>query len=90
MADEALKQKIHDILKEHYFSEPNDMVDVSDGDDEACIHVVVVSRKFDGRRMSEKNDLIWNVLMNHLQQEEWNKISLTVGASPQAIKAGVF
>ncbi len=66
MADSQLKQKIHDVLKAAYFKDLDDLVDVSDGPDDS-IHVVIVSRKFDGRRMKEKNDLIWSVLVGNLQ-----------------------
>jgi stress-induced morphogen len=86
MADAQLKKKIRDALKGAYFKDPDDLVDVSDGPDDS-IHVVIVSRKFDGRRMSEKNDLIWSVLVQELRPEEWGKVSLSVGASPEEIKA---
>ena len=86
MADAQLKQKIHDSLKTVYFGDPDDSVDVSDGPEDS-IHVVIVSRKFDGRRMKEKNDLIWTLLVQNLSQEEWGKVSLSVGASPEEIKA---
>ncbi len=86
MAEAQLKQKIHDSLKTVYFVDPDDSVDVSDGPDDS-IHVVIVSRKFDGRRMKEKNDLIWSLLVENLSKEEWGKVSLSVGASPEEIKA---
>jgi len=86
MADSQLKQKVHDVLKGVYFKDREDLVDVSDGPDDS-VHVVIVSRKFDGRRMKEKNDLIWSVLAQNLSPEEWGKISLSVGASPEEIKA---
>ena len=86
MADVQLKQKIHDSLKATYFIDPDDMVDVSDGPEDS-IHLVVVSRKFDGRRMKEKNDLIWSILVQKLGPDEWGKVSLSVGASPEEIKA---
>jgi len=86
MADAQLKQKIRDALKGAYFKDADDLVDVSDGPDDS-IHVVIVSRKFDGRRMKEKNDLIWSVLVQQLRPEEWGKVSLSVGASPEEIKA---
>jgi len=86
MADSHLKQKIRDVLKDSYFDDPDDLVDVSDGPDDS-VHVVIVSRKFDGRRMKEKNDLIWSVLVNKLCPEEWGKVSLSVGTSPEEIKA---
>lgn len=86
MADAQLKQKVHDALKRAYFQAPEDLVDVSDGPDDA-IHLVIISRKFDGRRMKEKNDLIWSILVKELRPEEWGKVSLSVGASPEEIKA---
>ena len=86
MADCQLKQKIHDELKVAYFKDPEDLVDVSDGPDDS-IHLVIVSRKFDGHRIKEKNDLIWSVLVNKLLPEEWGKISLSVATSPEEIKA---
>jgi stress-induced morphogen len=86
MAASPLKQKIHYELKHAYFKDPDDLVDVSDGPDDS-IHVVIVSRKFDGKRMKDKNDLIWSVLTNKLLPEEWGKVSLSVGTSPEEIKA---
>lgn len=86
MAEDSLKQKIHDVLKQGYFKAPDDLVDVSDGSD-GEIHVVVVSRKFDGRRLKEKNDLIWSELTRGLAPEEWGRVSLSVGASPEEVKA---
>ena len=79
-------KKIRDVLKDEYFKDPDDLVDVSDGPDDS-IHLVIVSRKFDGHRMKEKNDLIWSVLVKKLLPEEWGKVSLSVGASPDEIKA---
>jgi stress-induced morphogen len=86
MADVHLKEKISRVLKDGYFKDPNDLVDVSDGPEDS-IHLVIVSRKFDGRRMKEKNDLVWSLLVRDLTPEEWGKISLSVGASPEEIKA---
>jgi stress-induced morphogen len=62
MADAQLKQRIHDVLKGGYFHDADDSVDVSDGPDDS-IHVVIVSRKFDGQRMKERHDLIWSELL---------------------------
>lgn len=86
MADDQSKQRIRDALRGAYFKDSDDLVDVSDGPDDS-IHVVIVSRKFDGRRMKEKNDLIWSILVQNLRPEEWGKISLSVGTSPDEIKA---
>jgi stress-induced morphogen len=86
MADSQLKQKIRDALKTAYFKGPDDLVDVSDGPGDS-VHVVIVSRKFDGLRMKKKNDLIWSVLVKNLLPEEWGKVSLSIGTSPEEIKA---
>ncbi len=85
MADERLKQKIYGTLKRGTFQGPDDAVYVSDGDGEN-IHVVVVSPQFHGRRMKEKEDLIWSELAHHLAQEEWTKVSLSIGVAPEELK----
>lgn len=86
MTDAQLKEKIHDVLKDGYFQDADDLVDISDGPDDS-IHVVIVSRKFDGRRMKEKNDLIWSELTQKLAPGEWGRVSLSIGVSPEEIKA---
>jgi stress-induced morphogen len=86
MADERTKQRVMEALKRAYFNDPGDLVDVSDGLDDN-IHVVVVSRKFDGHRLREKNDLIWSILIKELTPEEWGQVTLSVGVSPEEIKA---
>jgi stress-induced morphogen len=86
MADEQVKQTIRDVLKEGYFKDLDDLVDVSDGPDDS-IHVVIVSRKFDGHRMKEKHDLIWSELSQHLAPDVWGKVSLSIGVSPEELKA---
>lgn len=86
MADVQLKKKVYEVLKRGYFNGPDDAVDVSDGPEDS-IHLVIVSRKFDGKRLKEKNDLIWSQLMQHLAAGEWGKVSLSIAASPEEIKA---
>jgi stress-induced morphogen len=86
MADEQLKQHIHATLKQIYFSDEDDLVDVSDGPDDS-VHLVVVSRKFDGMRLKDKNDLVWKLLYGNLPQEAWERISLAICTSPEEIKA---
>jgi len=63
MANQAVKQKIYDVLKNNLFN------------------------KFDGKRLKEKNQMIWNQFMEHLAAEEWGKITLSIAASPEEIKA---
>jgi stress-induced morphogen len=86
MADDQTKQRVEDALKKAYFGDPSDLVDVSNGLDDN-IHVVVVSRKFDGKRLREKNDLIWSILTEQLDPEVWGKVTLSIGVSPEEIKA---
>jgi hypothetical protein len=86
MADRELKQRVYDVLKRGYFNDPSDFIDVSDGEN-GDIHVVVVSRKFDGRRVKEKNDLIWSDLQQGLTPEDWGQVTLSVGVSPEEIKS---
>ncbi len=86
MASAELKQKIYQVFRKGYFHDPDDSVDVSDGWDDN-VHVVIVSRKFDGKRMKEKHDLIWSELVQKLEPEEWGQVSLSVGVSPEEIKA---
>lgn len=82
----TLKKKIYNALKSDQFQDADDLVDVSEGDVDD-IHLVVVSRKFDGMRLKQKNDLLWSILTKRLKPDEWGRISLTVAASPEEVKA---
>jgi stress-induced morphogen len=88
MADERLKQEIHDVLKQTFFNAPDDLVDVSDGPDDS-IHLVLVSRKFDGKRMKAKHELVNELLTSQFPQEVLGRISLAVCKSPEDIKAAI-
>ena len=85
MACKMLKQKIQNLLKTGYFNDTKDFVDVSDGAGD-FIHVVVVSRKFNGHTMIDRSDIIWNELLKHLSDEEWGHVSLLVGAIPEEVQ----
>jgi len=87
MVDDVIKTKIHDVLKRGYFNGADDAVDVSDGTD-GCVHVVVVSRKFDGHRSRERSELLWSELEKGLSEDELSAISLSIARSPEEIKAG--
>ena len=83
MADQALKQKIHDALRQQAFTAPDDLVDVTDSDaTQDLVHIVVVSRRFEGRGSREKSDLIWDELERSLPPDDWGFVSLTIGATP--------
>ena len=73
-------------LRKGYFSDPDDAIDVSDGPEDS-IHLVIFSRKFNGKSMKEKHDLIWLELLQKLDADEWGRVSLSIGASPEEIKA---
>ncbi len=85
MACETLKQKIQKTLETSYFSDAKDFVDVSDGAAD-LIHVVVVSRKFNGYTMGDRIDIIWDELLKHLSDEEWGYVSLLIGATPEDVQ----
>ena len=85
MACNMLKQKIHALLKTGYFSDTKDFVDVSDGAGD-FIHVVVVSRKFNGHSMIDRGDIIWDELLKHLSDEEWGAVSLLIGTTPEDVQ----
>ena len=85
MASETLKQKIQNLLKTGYINDTKDFVDVSDGAGD-FIHVVVVSRKFNGHTMIDRSDIIWDELLKHLSDEEWGHVSLLIGAIPEEVR----
>lgn len=88
MADAALKAKIKDSLKRTYFDGSDDAIYVSDSDEcDENIHVVVVSPKFQGKGLEEKTDLILAHLFQALPKDEWGKVTLSVGVSPEELKA---
>lgn len=84
MACEILKQKIHDTLRDGYFSDTKDFVDVSDGSADH-VHIVIVSRKFNGHTIGDRVDIIWNELTKHLSQEEWGHVFLSIGVPPEEV-----
>lgn len=82
-ADPQLKKKIETILRTEY---PGDTVDVSDGYRDN-IHIIVVSRKFDGMREKEKQDMLWSAIdKSNLSDAEKVKISLILPYSPADLK----
>ena len=84
MACKILKQKIHDTLKSGYFSDGKDFVDISDGSANH-VHIVIVSRKFNGHTMADRSDIIWEELVKHLSKEEWGHVFLSIGVLPEEV-----
>ena len=87
MASEMLKQKIHDTLKAGSFPDPDYFVDVFDDDDEH-IRILVISRKFDIHeyKRSEREDRIWEDIVQVLSEDELESISRIVAINPEEIK----
>ncbi len=82
-ADPQLKNKIETILRAGF---PGETVDVSDGHGDN-IHVIVVSRKFDGMREKEKQELLWSAIdKSDLSEAEKVMISLILPYSPGDLK----
>ncbi len=87
MACETLTQKIHDTLKAGSFPDPDYFVDVFDDDDEH-IRILVISRKFDiyEYKRSEREDRIWEDIVQVLSEDELERISRIVAINPEEIK----
>lgn len=87
MASEMLKQKIHDTLKAGSFPDPDYFVDVFDDDDEH-IRILVISRKFDifEYKRSEREDRVWEDIVQVLSEDELERISRIVAVNPEEIK----
>ena len=87
MASEILKEKIHDTLKAGSFPDPDYFVDVFDDDDEH-IRILVISRKFDifEYKRSEREDRVWEDIVQVLSEDELERISRIVAINPEEIK----
>lgn len=81
------REDIKGLLRQAFQQEfPKDTVDISDGYRDN-IHVLVVSRKFDGLSEKAKQDLLWNIIdQTSLSVAEKNLISLLMPVSPAEIK----
>ena len=88
MASETLKQKIHDTLKAGSFPDPDYFVDVFDDDDDKHIRILVISRKFDiyEYKRSEREDRVWEDIVQVLSEDELERISRIVAINPEEIK----
>lgn len=65
---------------------PHDTVDVSDGYMDN-IHIVVVSRRFDGLGEQQKQDFMWEIIdSTSLKDEQKTLISLLLPLSPGQLK----
>lgn len=86
MTQEELKHKIRQVLKTGYFRDPDDLVDVSDGTYDLSIWSSSVANLMAGEP-KRRHDRIWDELTQNLTPEEWGHISLSIGVSPEEIKA---
>lgn len=87
MASGTLKQKIHDTLKAGSFPDPDYFVDVFDDENEH-IRILVISRKFDiyKYKSSEREDRVWEDIVQVLSEDELERISRIVAINPEEIK----
>ena len=87
MASEMLKEKIHDTLKAGSFPDPDYFVDVFDDGDEH-IRILVISRKFNiyEYKRSEREDRVWEDIVQVLSEDELERISCIVAIHPEEIK----
>lgn len=80
---EELKRVVAEALRKEF---PTDTVDVSDGYRDN-LHVLVVSRKFDGMSERQKQDMLRSLLKaGVLDKSEQNLVSLLLPYSPAELK----
>jgi len=80
-ADAAYKRKVEAVFRAAF---PSGYVDVSEGY-HGRLHVLVVSRDFDGLTEREKEARLWEVARQGLP-EDTTGISLLIGYSPDELK----
>jgi len=81
MADQGVKDKVKQVFEKAL---PGAFIDVSDGYRDN-IHIVIVSRQFDGMTEREKDDYLWSIARPALLTEA-ERISLLLGYSPDQLK----
>ena len=88
MACETLKQKIYDTLRAGSFPDPDYFIDVFDDEDSEYIRILVISRKFDlyEYKRSEREDRVWEDIVQVLSSDELDRISRIVAVNPEEIK----
>ncbi len=83
-ADPELIERIEQILRAKF---PHDTVDVSPSGIAGNIHVVVMSRRFDGMTEREKQEHLWGIIDgSDLGEEQKQHITLIVPLSPAEVK----
>jgi stress-induced morphogen len=79
----TLKRVLENAFRREF---PHDTVDISDGYQDN-IHIVVVSRRFDGMEEQHKQDMMWGIVdRTDLTDDEKGLISLMMPVSPAQIK----
>lgn len=79
----ATKQQLTNALRKEF---PTDTVDVSDGYQQN-LHVLVVSRRFDGMDHEKRQDLLWGIIDSiGLSGAQTRRISLVLPLSPADVK----
>ncbi|MBI1930671.1 hypothetical protein HYR99_41295 [Candidatus Poribacteria bacterium] len=81
MVDETFKNKVTQLFRAAF---PEGYVDVSEGYHDR-LHVLVISRDFDGLTEREKQTRLWEIARRELA-EKTTEISLLIGYSPDELK----
>ena len=83
-ADKKLMGKIRRILKEEFHDA---CVDVSASGIQDNIHIVVMTRDFDDKTETQKQEYLWSIIdKSDLSEEDKLNISLLLPLSPQDVK----
>lgn len=78
-----LKQALEKVFRQRF---PDDTVDISDGY-KGNVHVLVVSRNFDGLGDRQRYAMLWRIVESAgLTKAQEAKVSLLMGVSPSEIK----
>lgn len=81
MAEKQFKERVRHLFKQTF---SDDTVDVSDGYHDN-VHVVIVSRRFDGMSERERLDMLWELARRQLNGDA-GRISLLLAYSPDELK----
>ena len=81
MADQEFKNHVKQVFEK---SLPGAFIDVSDGYRDN-VHIVLVSRQFDGMPEREKDEYLWSIVRPALSTDA-GRISLLLGYSPDQLK----
>ena len=83
MSRDPVVARIKRILKKE-FGDKQDQIIVRNGFEE-ILHLYIISKKFKKVPTTDRGDLIWSLLFSELQDEEWGRITLVMGLTPNEL-----